>query len=345
MALLHLEGFETRQHFSYFTRIYDSTITTGSVTSYPEGRKVGSAAQASNCVMQTVALVSSPENTWIVGFGLHMVSASATTFTIHNAAGTAQLAIVCAAGTTPRTFTISVKRGSTTLATSGEFLMGMWHFFELKATVRTSTNGSYELRRNGVNVLSASGVNTADTGVDGASVVSWSWGGASTRLDDIYICDSTGSAFNDFLGDKVIVGSLPSSAGASTQWLPSTSTNVSCVDDAADNPQTDYVSSNTDGDLDLYNFADLSTVAADGTIDAVMVAVSCSMLNSGGRGLKVRFRDSGGTTADSAQFDVTLKTEVRTFPVIFEQEPVAASAWTVAGFNAGQFGPLNYVEL
>jgi hypothetical protein len=345
MALRHLEGFETRQNFDYYTRLYDPDATSGAITNFTEGRKLGSSARAINCLLQTEPLVSPVENTWIVGFGFYMEQTATAAVSIMNASGTAQLSLNWAAGTTPNTFTVSVKRGSTTLATSAEFMLGQWHFFELKATVRTSTNGSYELRRNGVNILSASGVNTANTGADGASVFSFNWGGGIVRLDDIYICDGSGSAFNDFLGDKAIAGSLPTTAGASTQWLPSTSTNVSCVDDPASGPLGDYVASNIDGDLDLYEFADLSSVAADGTVDAIMVFLTAEMLNSGSRGLKVRFRNSGGSTADSAQFDVTLKGTLRTFPIVFEQDPVAAAAWTLSAYNGGQFGPLNFVEL
>lgn len=345
MALRHLEGFETRQHFDYFTRLYDPDVTSGAITSFVEGRKVGSAARAINCLLQTEPLVASPENTWIVGFGYYMEQASTTGITVMDASGTAQLSLNFSAGSTINTFVISVKRGSTTLATSAEFLLGQWHYFELKATIRTSTNGSYELRHNGVNILSASGVNTANTGVDGASVVSFNWGGAVTRFDDIYICDDTGAAFNDFLGPKAIVGSLPTTAGASTQWTPSTGTNVSCVDDPASTPLTDYVASNIDGDLDLYNFADLSTVAADGTVEAVMIALSAEMLNAGSRGLKVRFRNAGAATGDSAQFDVTLKGTIRTFPIVFEEDPAGVTPWTKTAFDGGQFGPLNFVEL
>lgn len=345
MALRHLEGFESRQNFEYFTRLYDPDVTTGAITSFVEGRKLGSAARAINCFLQTEPLVPSVENTWILGFGYYMETAATTGVILADAAGTTQLSLVWAAGSTPNTFTIAIKRGATTLATSAEMMLGMWHFFELKATIRTSTNGSYELKRDGVTILSASGVNTANTGADGASVFSFNWGGALVRFDDIYICDDTGGAFDDFLGDKAIVGSLPTTAGASTQWTPSTSTNVSCVDDPASGPLSDYVASNIDGDLDLYNFGDLSTVAADGTVDAVMVFLSAEMLNAGSRGLKVRFRNAGAATGDSAQFDVTLKGTIRTFPIVFEEDPAGVTPWTKTAFDGGQFGPLNFVEL
>lgn len=346
MALRFLEGFETRQHGDYFTRLYDPDVTSGSLLSFPEGRKLGFCGRAINFLMQTEPLVDPVENTWIVSFGYFMELASSTSVDVKDAAGTSQFQLAFSAGSTPNTFVIAAKRGSTTLATTAEMQLGMWHYFELKVTVRTSTNGSYELRRNGVNILSASGVNTANTGSDGASVFAFNWGGGATRFDDISICDSTGGVHDDFLGDKAIVGILPTTAGASTQWLPSTGTNVSCVDDPASGPLTDFVSSNIDGDLDLYEFGDTSQVAADGTVDAVMVFLAAEMRNSGSRGLKIRFRSSGGgSTGDSAQFDVTLKGTIRTFAIPFDADPAAVAAWTKAALDGGQFGVLNFVEL
>jgi len=348
MALRHMEGFETRQHLDYFTRLYNSTATTGAITAFDTGRKLGFSARATNFVFRTEPLVPSVENTWILAFGYKMESASTPAFAIKDAAGTTQLRLRWAAGTTANTFTIAVVRGATTLATSQEFQLGQWHFFEFKATIRTSTNGSYELRHNEAVVLSASGVNTADTGADGASVFEWNFGGSGigfANLDDIVIMDNTGSAFNDYLGDKAIVGILPTTAGASTQWQPSAGTNVQCVDDPASGPNADFVSSNVLNDLDLYEFGNTTQVASDGTVDAVMVCCSAEMLNAGGRGLKIRFRNSGAATGDGPQFDVTLKGTIRTFPVIFEEDPAAVGAWTKAALDGGQFGILNFAEL
>ncbi len=345
MALRFLEGFETRAATDYLTQLYESV--SGSVTSTGSPRKAGNTSfGATNYTLTTKPLVSPTENTWIVGFGYKMMVTSATSVTICDAAGVAQLALVMAAGTTANSFTISVKRGATTLATSIELQMGMWHFIELKATIRTGANGSYELVVNGVSLLSDGSENTANTGADGASVIEFNWGGgAGTRFDDIYVCDDTGGIHDDFLGDKVILGILPTADGATNDWVPQTgSDNYAMVDDTATVPNEDYVSSNVDADVDLYEFGNLDEMAADGTLDAVMVVLSAAMLSSGGRELKVRVRASGGSTADSDTITVTSKTTIG-FPVCYDQDPVAVAAWTKVVLEASQIGVHNIQEV
>jgi len=346
MVLRFTEGFETRQSGTYLARAWETLA--GAIVQLNTPRKAGSAsALATNFTLTSYPLVTPVENTWIVQFGHFMnATTSATSMTMCDASGTAQLALVFATGTTTNSFTIAVKRGATTLATTGEFSGHMWHFIEFKATVRTGANGAYELKVDGTSVLSDGSENTANTGADGASVFQFNWGGASCRIDDIAICDNTGGIHNDFLGDKVILGILPNGDGASSDWEPSTgSTHSTLVDDTAVTPDdTDYVSSNVDSDLDLYEFGNLTEMAADGTLDAVVVYPTVGMFSTGARGCKVRFRTSGGSTADSAQFDVTSKT-YRMFTIVFDQDPVAAAAWTKTALDGGQLGILNVTEV
>jgi len=345
MALRFLEGFETRAATDYLTQLYESV--SGAATSSGSPRKAGNTSfGATNYTLTTKPLVSPAENTWIVGFGYFMNVTSATSVTIMDDAGVAQLSLLFAAGTTANSFTIAVKRGATTLATSIELQMGRWHFIELKATIRTGVNGSYELVVNGVSLLSASGVNTADTAADGASVLQFNWGGgAGTRFDDIYACDNTGGVHDDFLGDKVVLGILPTADGATNDWIPSTgSDNYAMVDDTATVPNVDYVASNVDGDIDLYEFGNLTEMADDGTLDAVMVVLSAAMLSSGTRELKVRVRASGGSTADSATITVSSKTTLG-FPVCYDEDPVALAAWTKVALDGGQIGVNNIQEV
>lgn len=345
--LRHLEGFESRQSATYLARVYQTVG--GAINSYQQQRKNGfSSARAASCALTTYPLVAADSNTWIIGFGYIMEDEDATpSLTVMNSSSVHQMSLAFATGTTPNTFVIAVKRGSTTLATTGEISVGRWHYFELKVTVRTGANGSFELRKDGSPMVSGAGVNTADTGVDGASVIQFNFDGQG-RLDDFYVCDDTGGINDDFLGDKVVLGILPTAEGFENDWLPSTGTNnAALVDDTAVTPNdSDYIQSDVTGDVDLYEFADISdAVAADGTIDAVVVGISAAMLSAGGRGLKTRFRNSGGSTADSAQFDVTQKGSFRIFLIPFDEDPVATAAWTPAALDGGQLGVVNFAEL
>ncbi len=80
---------------------------------------------------------------------------------------------------------------------------------------------------------------------------------SSTFYDDIVIMDTTGSD-NDFKGSGLhCVASFPTAAGDSTQWTPSAGSNFQNVDDTDPDDDTTYNSSNSNGQLDLYNITDL----------------------------------------------------------------------------------------
>jgi len=346
MAIRMTEGFETRQSSTYLARAWQTLA--GALTAFSAQRKAGNASgQGTNFTLTSWPLVPADSNVWILGFGYYMnATTCASTVTLMDDTATAQLSLVFATGTTANTFTIAVKRGATTLATTGEILGQSWHYIEFKATVRTGINGAYELKVDGVSLLSDGSENTANTGGDGASIFQFNWGGASCRFDDIVIADDTGGIHDDFMGDKVVMGILPDGDGATSQWVPSTgSTHSTLVDDTAASPDdTDYVSSNTDGDVDLYTFGNLTELASDGTLDAVVVFPTAAMFSTGARGCTVRFRTSGGSTADSAQFDVDSKT-LRMFIVPFDEDPVAASAWTKTALDGGQLGIVDVTEV
>jgi hypothetical protein len=194
MAIRMLEGFETRQSGTYLARAWETLA--GAITSFTAPRKAGSAsAQATNHTLTSWPLVPADSNVWIIGFGYYMnATTCASTVTLMDDTATAQLSLAFSTGTTENTFKIAVKRGSTTLATSIEIQGHQWHYIEFKATVRTGANGAYELKVDGVSLLSDGSENTADTGADGASIFQFNWGGAVCRFDDIVIADDTGAS-------------------------------------------------------------------------------------------------------------------------------------------------------
>jgi hypothetical protein len=118
-----------------------------------------------------------------------------------------------------------VARNNTTIATSAYALpVNSWVYIEFKATIHASA-GSYEVRVNGVNVLSATNVNTMGSSTANINTITlgpvhsaigfvfsntWSY-------DDFYLCDTTGTKNNDFLGDMRVDTIRPNGAGTNTQ--------------------------------------------------------------------------------------------------------------------------------
>lgn len=369
MALRWLEGFETRLHDNYYSRVYASYAgQTGSIGSVGR-RGYGSSLQGLNMQFETRALVGSLQNTWILQFAIQKIDdrtmgANYGTFLFRNASGSGgdQLEVrwVEAAAPNAGAFRFELRRGATVLATSRVFGYGntprTWWVIQLKVTIRSGTNGSYEMKawdwQGNVETIFAAttGVNTANVGTDGADRVFFrpnSGGVAEFNLDDIVIMDGTGTVNNDFTSVPILVmGERPNAdVGGELDWIPSTGVNhFALVQDAANLPtQTDEVTSDVVGDVDLYGFGqttlDLAPTAAPPTVLGIMVDVEALMKTSGTRTVRVRFKD-GVNQADDATDLVYTDTAKISRLAILEQNPTGTPApWSVATLKTIEFGP------
>ncbi len=351
-----VEGFETRQHATYFSRLYPGGLSSSPGTS--TGRRVGSALAATNFGIKTAALVPAVENTWIVCFAIriddNVISVPGGTTAgvrLHDGVGE-QIALVVQPGATHNTWNIELRRGATVLATTPDYNSGSqrsWQYFQWKVTVRTGTNGLSELRRWGYNdtvhtvVHNLNTINTANQGTDGADIfeaIAYAGGNIQVALDDIVLMDDTGGINDDFTTDPLlVVGMLPDGDGNSTDWAPSTgSAHWSLVDDPATLPaDTEYVSSSTVAEIDQFGFADMDEVDDGSTgIAMVQVVTTAAMLASGSQTLAVSVR-SGGTDTQGSDFTVD-SIPLASYREVFDQNPVGPAAWTKATVEAAQIG-------
>lgn len=234
---------------------------------------------------------------------------------------------------------IYVKRGSTTLGASGDsgtevnvFSDDAWHYIELKVVI-DSVNGSWELRVDGVESASGSGVNTGTP----ASAIDFELDYYDQYLDDIYICDGDGTANNDFIGPAFVEGLLPTSDGNSSDWTPSSGTdNYALIDEnPSDLDGTDNVSTTTQDAKDTYGYADLTSTPD--LIRGVQVNTDARKLTVANQDLAHVAR-SGTTETTSSSIAVTDETDFATVSDVFEQDPNTSAAWTPAGVNAAEFG-------
>lgn len=277
------------------------------------------------------------QNTWIVGFGFKLSGNVAEWRFLDAGVDQCSLEIVDGSGV----FEWRLKRGSTTIDTTSEtFAKDVWHYFELKVTVRTGTDGAYELRHNENNVMSGSSVNLADTGSDGCDAHQFGLTVAAqvATMDDIYICDDQGANNNDFLGDSVIVGLETVAEGNQNDFTPSTGIdNEALVDDASGSPSVaDYISSDTNAHQDFYTYDNLPATGI-GTIFGIRVVTDAGMATVGSRTLKPKFRNAATSEGDGTTFAVDGVT-VLSYPIIMEEDPVATSAWTKTEIDGGEFG-------
>ena len=239
----------------------------------------------------------------------------------------------------------SIHRGNTLLATTSGAAIAVdsWGFIELKVTTHDTT-GAYELRVNGVNVLSATNVDTRNGGNSYITNVKLELNTGVTNnyiFDDLYILDTSGSVNNDFLGNRRVVTLFPNAEGDNIDFTPASGTDNSAMVD--DNPppasstvvvdDTDYVESDTTGHKDLYQYGNL---AGSGAINGVQVTTICGVTAASTFTLKTLAK-SGTTESADGGVAISSTTYVGKSRIL-ETNPDTAAAWTASEVNAAQFG-------
>lgn len=212
-----------------------------------------------------------------------------------------------------------------------------FYYVEVKVLFHNSA-GTVTIRVNGSTtaVLALTGVDTTNTANAYCTQVSFGnveTTGISVNVDDVYILDTTGGSFTDFLGDIHYETPLPDGAGTTTNWTPSAGSNYQNVDDStAPNDDTDYNSSTTVGHIDQYAFA--AMVATTGSILGVVVNAMDRKDDSGARTHGLVSYLSGTTDVGTAYSPGTSYTNHQ---AAFATKPGGGS-WTISDVNAAEFG-------
>jgi len=345
MGLVWTEGFETHTNSGQVGRKYASS---SGIFATQTGRVFGNAGSINASVYISQSFATGLADTVGIAFGLRLNaqvsglnSGSQGIYIERGSAEQIHLEVVSNAGS----FELRVMRGATQLGVTSEaFAYAAWHHFELKATLHTST-GAFELRHNEVNVLSASGVNTAGSGSNQADIFALRFTtiSANCQFDDFAVWSSAGGVSpTDFIGDCVVEGVTPNANGTTIQWTNDAGSglNFQNVDDAGVSAPDDTGvggtnSSDTNGQKDLYAYSDLTQI--NGTIIGVAVYTQLAMASSGSRQVKLRFRDDGGAEGDGTTHTVVLTTFVEKIDML-NLNPATAAAWDVTDINGGEFG-------
>jgi hypothetical protein len=329
MSIEHVDSFDHYNNLTNFRRKYDVSSTTSGVTS---GRFGGSAASCQNSFF---ALTLTAQQTRVVGFAFlfnNPTISAGTTLCQFTDSGTNQVDVRLTA-----TGQLQVTRNGTQLGiSSANVIVGFtWYYIEFKSKI-DPTVGTYEVRVNGVTVVSGTGANTRNTANSSANGVTMGFF-ANTQgqfVDDLYILNTLGSVNNDFLGECRILLKAPTGDGASTQWAPSTGVNHwANVDDNPPNDDTDYNSDANVGDIDLYTYP---AVAPTGLIAGVQTVMCVRKDDAGTRQLSEVCRSGGTNFVGSGVF--TMLSTYLMFREIRETDPATGIAWTQSGVNNAQFG-------
>ncbi len=208
----------------------------------------------------------------------------------------------------------------------------VWQFIEVYGVI-SPTNGAVTVRVNEIVVLALVSSNTAHTTSTGVDQISFGTGANNVIVDDFYICDSSGTALNGFLGNTRVPAQVPAGVGASTGWTPTGSASANWQ--LVSNPYMDdssYVSSGTPGTLDLYT---LTPVANAPQILATQSIVVARQDDSGQRQVQSVIQ-SGSARATGAVVNTNGSFAGHTD--IFPTDPSTGGSWSYQAVNALQVG-------
>lgn len=340
MALKHIEGFDYCSTAGEITSIYETFDLTGTTVMevvtgsarYGRGLRVavgGGIGQGGRGSLGKI--VGGTEDTMITGFAFKPDGDSNGAWIAGFYEGTTNHIDLRESGGNPKTLAIT-RNGTTLESETDAIVLGRWHYIEMKVTIGDA--GSWEVRINGVTIMSGSG----DTKNGGTGYVDRVWLGPHTGteenydldFDDWYVCDDTGSVNNNFLGDMRVVALYPDGAGTTTQWDPSAGSNWQNVDETPVDGDTTYNSTNVPNELDLYTLTNLPETA--NTIHGIRQIVRHRKAEAGTKFIRQLIR-TGSTNYEGP--DLTVGDAYDYDSQLRETNPNTAVAWTESNINTG----------
>jgi len=210
----------------------------------------------------------------------------------------------------------------------------VWNYFEFKIVAGTGTNGSIEVRINGIVYNTWTGITTINnatyTQFDGIRITIPS---TNNKIDDFYLLNASGTINNNFLGDSRVDVLVPTGSGTYTQLTTfGSSQNWQNVDEVPANT-SDYNYSDVVGTQDTYTFADLP--ASTLSIAAVQSQIYAAKTATGPRNVDPLILSNGILVVGS---DFALSQSFTYTTQVYERDPGTGAAWTLSGFNAAEFG-------
>lgn len=205
-----------------------------------------------------------------------------------------------------------------------------WYYLEVKVVLHISA-GSVTVRLDTATVLTLSGIRTlyTESVIQAVGLNNVSQG---TYFDDFYVCDTTGSSNNDFLGDTKVCVAAVTGNGAVSDGVASAGSNYQCVDETTPS-STDYVTFDATNEIDTYTVGSLSSIE---DLKGVYVRLCAAKSDTQEATITDVIR-SGGTNRVSAT-PLTLYSDHVYRSFLHEVDPATSAKWTPTGFNASEFG-------
>jgi hypothetical protein len=375
MALIWIDGFDHSINETTLNRGYDSfVVASGGGTVQYQGMFNGNNGRALGCSrvdFVTKALVSAPVDTFIIGFGFRNDNAAGTIndgdipyIGVSNSDGEQlRMEFVQANSSNSKPggtyYKLRIMRGATELASSVDRFstaqdVANWVYLEWKVVV-DDTAGSFEVQYYFPSTQAQGTVtwNAASTGLDTRNQSSddidrvtfgMDTGNAANivLIDDIYICDESGSINNDYLGPVLVQHQKPTAAGTTQQWSVLGAVNVQTAlaesvtgapDDSA------RVTSLLPTDICLVTVGALALAIGTQTIHGVRQDFIARMDAGSDADVTHFYRKTTGTPAQTAGSTHNVSgADFEGYTEILEEDPNTSSPWVLADIDSYQHG-------
>jgi hypothetical protein len=223
----------------------------------------------------------------------------------------------------------------------------VWYYLEVKVTIDGSA-GICELKQDGTFYIQLTSQNTKATSnstVDGvyfgspysslsnSIYISFS----TTYMDDIYICDSSGSLNNTYLGDVKVICGMPTGNGSTVNFTIGGSspaaTHWQSVNEIPPDDGVTYVSDGTLNDIERFTFGAITAT----NVLAVGINIRVTKDDATVRTIRGAIKSSS-TVGDTGTDLAVPQTSYAFLQAISETDPNTSAAWTTAAVNAAEFG-------
>jgi len=219
---------------------------------------------------------------------------------------------------------------------TSSFYINTWYYLEAKITINNTT-GSAIVKVDETEVINVSGVDTQAGSTDEITAFTFPlYVNSRCYIDDLYICDTTGSVNNDFLGPVRVEGLQPSGNGYNSDFVGSdadSTDNYLHVDEVPADDDTSYIKSSTNGHIDSFALGNLT--GSVNSIKGIKVNSVAKVSDTFARNYKNLVRVNGTNYLGS---DNNPDTSYNNNFDIWEEDPDTATGWTETGVNAIEVG-------
>jgi hypothetical protein len=332
MATIDLEGFD---HFTVGDLSKKWSVSTATNMTMITGRTGGQALHQNGGGANPTKIFPGTYTEMYVGFAYRRGAVIAShVYVLRTAAGGNVLSFRQASDGAGGYYVEILNAAGSVVATGTRHLtLDTWYYIEIHVVVN-GASGSVEVRVDGVSEIASTGGNFGSTAIGQCLLSAPAGSSGQVDWDDMYWCDTSGSARNTWLGDQVVETlRAVSDSATNAAWTSSSGTAHNDIDETIANGDTDYISDSTPGDRSTFVFGSLSI--SSGTINGVRVNHYARKDDAATRQIATVIRQ-GSTNYDGATLPA-MSTTYAIVSAIYDKDPTG-SDWTISTVNGDEFG-------